>query len=508
MKRIYIVLISLCVFGMSAYAQEPALAITDLEFDRTYSKRPNPVINGQIINATADELKQITLEFTLVRPREPVQTKLGAEISSDGTFQLQLPNKLPYQQIWFSLGEYVYSCLYANAELNLTFDLKKLKSKKVYMLGEGMEFSGEDGEINRTLNAYIMYKKKHLPDLYNDLQKLEMKDTRYMEKLDLLFNLQRRVDANFLKENKQIAKKIIESETEAYYNSKRINYLLYQQDELANVKELEVPIYAITNESGEYLRFLHRYVNNKKLHTKEERVNNRIKFSKIDSLFPNAYADLIKLQVASSDLPEQLKINTDLANFQKTEWIALYLADENRELTEKINRMQELLSAKGDSSKSSKIGKYLKSTRFQASMYLNEAKSGDELLKSIKVSFPGKYIIIDLWATWCMPCLANMPHSKDLQHQSEKEKLPVVFVYLCTDGQSSETVWQNKIAELGQPGEHVFVQNNQMNELLTLFNGSGYPTYVIINPKGEADTQTINLNRRIDLDGLKKLIME
>ena len=444
-----------------------------------------------------------------VRPKEPWQTNLSTEIASDGTFELQLPSKLPYQQIWFSLGEYVYSCLYANEELILTFDLDKLKNNKVYMLGEGMEFAGKDGEINQALNAYIMYNKKHLPELYKEFQSLKDEDARYMEKLDSLFSLQRKVDANFLKENKQIAKKIIESETEAYYNSKRISYLLFQKNELATIKELQIPIYAITNESASYLKYLYWYVNNKKLSTKEERMNNSIKFAKIDSLFPNAYADLIKLQVSSKDLSEQLEINKELGNSIKTKWVASYLAEENKELTAKINKIQELLSAPQDSrNNSNKIGRYLKSTSFQANLYLNAAKSGEELLKSIQAAFPGKYIIMDLWATWCAPCLANMPRIKELQLQADKEKLPVVFVYLCTDGQSSEAVWQNKIAELEQPGEHVFVENKQMSDLITLFNGAGYPTYAIIKPDGEIDTEMIGLNREFKLNALKQLIEE
>ena len=211
-----------------------------------------------------------------------------------------------------------------------------------------------------------MYNKKHLPELYKEFQSLKDEDARYMEKLDSLFSLQRKVDANFLKENKQIAKKIIESETEAYYNSKRISYLLFQKNELATIKELQIPIYAITNESASYLKYLYWYVNNKKLSTKEERMNNSIKFAKIDSLFPNAYADLIKLQVSSKDLSEQLEINKELGNSIKTKWVASYLAEENKELTAKINKIQELLSAPQDSrNNSNKIGRYLKSTSFQ-----------------------------------------------------------------------------------------------------------------------------------------------
>ena len=96
-----------------------------------------------------------------------------------------------------------------------------------------------------------------------------------------------------------------------------------------------------------------------------------------------------------------------------------------------------------------------------------------------------------------------MPHSKQLFQQVENEKLPVVFVYLCTDVQSSETLWQNKIAELEQPGEHIFVQNQQISELMELFNTSGYPTYALVKPDGQIDTKTISLNRKFSLEELK-----
>ena len=63
MKRVYSVLIALCLIGWSAHAQESAIAITDIKIDKTYAKRPYPVIRGKINNATAEELEQIVLKF-------------------------------------------------------------------------------------------------------------------------------------------------------------------------------------------------------------------------------------------------------------------------------------------------------------------------------------------------------------------------------------------------------------------------------------------------------------
>lgn len=503
MKNLKVLIIALNLLNFSVVAQENAIPITDLKFNSEYTSRSNPVINGKIVNASEQELQNIALQFTLVLPKDPIQTKLTAEITNDGIFQLVLPSKLPYQQIWFSLGDYVYTSLYANEELNLEFDLQKLKKQNVYMLGDGISFSGKDGEINKTLNEYILFNKKHLPELYNVKEHLNGNDPGAINKLDSIFDLQRKVNTTFLNENGSIAKKIIESETEVEYLSKKILLLLNNDSVDLEIKELLVPVYAITNESTDYLRYLHRYTNNKKLTSKEERVNKAIKFSKIDSIFPIPYADLIKLQVSSRDLPEQLAINKELIESMRTNWISEYLTQENVDLNKKIKKMQELLSEKADSKNKKNIGKFLKSTSFHGTLYLNESKSGQDLLKSIREAFPKKLIILDLWATWCFPCINNMPHSKQLFQQVENEKLPVVFVYLCTDVQSSETLWQNKIAELEQPGEHIFVQNQQISELMELFNTSGYPTYALVKPDGQIDTKTISLNRKLSLEELK-----
>src|SRR5690606_24253145 len=153
---------------------------------------------------------------------------------------------------------------------------------------------------------------------------------RFVEKLDSLFDMQRKMDGDFLREHLQLGKNIIESETQVYYTAKRISHLLFNGGELnMPIEQLQVPFYAVTNESAEYLKYLHWYINNKQLQTREERMNNRIKFAKIDSLFPKVYADLIKLQVSSKDLPDQLEINKEILQSTEAKWVASYLGEEN-----------------------------------------------------------------------------------------------------------------------------------------------------------------------------------
>lgn len=109
---------------------------------------------------TAEELKIQSISYSLVTPFSEAQIQKKTTVQPDGGFKLELDYPFPYQQIWFTVGDYFYARLYANKDLYLELDMKKLKAKKGYMISDGVRYLGTDGAMNAYMNKYVIYKKQ------------------------------------------------------------------------------------------------------------------------------------------------------------------------------------------------------------------------------------------------------------------------------------------------------------------------------------------------------------
>lgn len=115
---------------------------------------------------------------------------------------------------------------------------------------------------------------------------------------------------------------------------------------------------------------------------------------------------------------------------------------------------------------------------------LNDAKTlpTNALVKNILEKYKGKVVYLDVWATWCSPCISEMANSKKLRNQVIGKD--VVFLYLCISS-PTESTWQNLIAGHNIEGEHYFLNNGQSEELGREFNIRFIPRYLIIDKEGK-----------------------
>lgn len=93
--------------------------------------------------------------------------------------------------------------------------------------------------------------------------------------------------------------------------------------------------------------------------------------------------------------------------------------------------------------------------------------------------FRGRVVLLDFWASWCGPCIANLPSIRKLKKKTND--LPVVFLNLSLD--SSDAAWRKAIEEHGIEGVHVRSGVAGSGPAVD-YNVRGIPAYFLVDPQG------------------------
>jgi thiol-disulfide isomerase/thioredoxin len=110
--------------------------------------------------------------------------------------------------------------------------------------------------------------------------------------------------------------------------------------------------------------------------------------------------------------------------------------------------------------------------------------------KEVKLSdLRGKVVILDFWATWCPPCRAMIPHSRELVEKM-KDK-PVVLISISSDAKK-ETLTQF-IEKEPMPWTHWW-EGTRSDSLHNVWNIQGIPTVYVVDAKGVIRYKQVGFN--------------
>ena len=116
-------------------------------------------------------------------------------------------------------------------------------------------------------------------------------------------------------------------------------------------------------------------------------------------------------------------------------------AELTRELADKYGDDQYGVMAKGWLQQRERVGQPFELT-------FEEIRTGERI--SLQDDLQGKVVVIDFWATWCGPCIAEMPKMKDLYSQYKDQG--VEFIGISLDQPPSEGGRDKLLAYLQENG--------------------------------------------------------
>jgi peroxiredoxin len=97
-------------------------------------------------------------------------------------------------------------------------------------------------------------------------------------------------------------------------------------------------------------------------------------------------------------------------------------------------------------------------------------------------SFKGKYVLVDFWASWCVPCRNENPNVVKVYNQYKDKGFTVLGVSL--DAESSKAAWLKAIASDGLTWTQISDLKGWKSEAAALYGVSSIPQNFLIDPNG------------------------
>lgn len=123
----------------------------------------------------------------------------------------------------------------------------------------------------------------------------------------------------------------------------------------------------------------------------------------------------------------------------------------------------------------------------------------------IKNNFKGDYVFVDLWATWCVPCVEEFAYKNKLHTFLQSKNIKALYISINDTADKSN--WKEYVDAKQLSGYHLLASEQLVADIKNIIykkSDIAIPRYLLINKSGEIIND--NLPRPSDFENLEKTI--
>lgn len=330
---------------------------------------------------------------------------------------------------------------------------------------ETLKYSGSLASINNFLAAKYLWNEKNLS--YKDLFSLD--EEEFIKKIEANKNTMDSLYASFQvknenfdkinnDENKYAKAFLIESYQGAHvYYTKNEDFTV-SEDFYSPLKNINYSDTLAFRNSTEYRRFINTHFNRIAQEEAGDQDPTIAYLNKVDNSLPDGYA---KDQLMMGHLQYGLKPDENLDRVFEI----FKNANKNPENLATVTQRYELLKALTPGNPS---------PTFNYENY----KGGTTSLADLK----GKYTYIDVWATWCGPCLREIPSLQEIEKDYTGKNIQIVSISI--DEEKDYDKWREMVEEKSLGGIQLMADNNWSSKFVQDYAILGIPRFILVDPEG------------------------
>jgi len=112
-------------------------------------------------------------------------------------------------------------------------------------------------------------------------------------------------------------------------------------------------------------------------------------------------------------------------------------------------------------------------------------KGGTTSLSDLK----GKYVYVDVWATWCGPCKREIPSLKEVESKYHGKNIEFVSISIDDERRSgtpekAHEAWKTMVADKELSGIQLFSDKAWQSDFVKGYQITGIPRFILIDPNG------------------------